>query len=494
MKTKTIKYLFAGLAFTMFSCDNYMDVNEDPNNIHQEDIHPALMLPGAMTGSYRVQATTMNRLGNIFMQNWGANVNNFTAANNDEYRLSVDNTFYSGIWDGLYVNINNYQQIINYNAEDYDNHKAVAYIMKSYYMQYIVDLYGDCPYSQAFMGQENTTPGYDDDRSIYRDLITSIDKGMALFYSADANDKALGTSDVIFGGSPSRWLKFANTLKLRILLRQSGLADTATQTYINDQLDVINASGVLFLDEDATINPGYNRSSAAGLNPFYAIFRTAGGNATQSDGFFRATDYVGKFLNGDFNGGIVDNRRERLYTLVDGDVIGAVQGEITGPAEMSLIGPGLIDSYDQDGIIMTLAEAKFILAEMSYLYPAKLSAFDPQTEFENGIVASFDYLGATGAGTYIGNISGVSELGWAGNVIESIATQKWIATNGLNAIESYIEYTRTGFPAVPLATTAQHPNRPYRLMYPSSEYISNAANVPNVTSAQVFVQGPFWKN
>lgn len=73
-------------------------------------------------------------------------------------------------------------------------------------------------------------------------------------------------------------------------------------------------------------------------------------------------------------------------------------------------------------------------------------------------------------------------------------TQKWLAVNGINPIESYIDLTRTGYPVLPLATTAIYPNRPYRLSYPLSEYVANSANVPTLTQSQLFVQGPFWKN
>jgi hypothetical protein len=225
MKIKNVKYFLAALSLGLFSCDNYLDINENPNQIQAEDITPNLQLPGAMVSAHRVQSVTMNILGNIWMQNWGGDVNNFTGVNIEEYNLQISNNFYTGIWDGIYPAVANFEQIINFNSPNYDNHKAVAYFMKSYYMQYIVDIYGDAPYSQAFKGQDNLTPAYDDDKAIYRDLITNIDKGIALLYGADSSDAAMGTSDVIFQGNVSNWLRFANTLKLKILLRQSEMTD-----------------------------------------------------------------------------------------------------------------------------------------------------------------------------------------------------------------------------------------------------------------------------
>ena len=504
MKIKNVKYFLAALSLGMVSCDNFLDINENPNQINAEDITPNLQLPGAMVAAQRVQAVTMNVLGNIWMQNWGGDVNNFTGVNIEEYNLQISNSFYTGIWDGIYPAVANFEQIINYNSTNYDNHKAVAYILKSYYMQYIVDMYGDAPYSQAFLGQKNTTPAYDDDKAIYRDLVTNIDKGVALLYAADSADKALGTSDILFDGNVSNWLKFANTLKLRILMRQSGMTDADTVAYLATQFATIQNGP--FLDADAGINPGYSNSAASRLNPFYSIFYATNGNGTQTFNSTRATEYIAKFLNGTSptSAGVIDPRRGLLYTLVNNGsglkVAGATQGLTSWPeANLSQIGPGLFrdtnakaGGADEDSYIMTLAETKFLLAEA--IEKGYITTGNAKSEFDAGISASMTLLGAT-PGSYLIGIDGKPGLGWnAGTNIESIMTQKWIALNGINALESFIEYNRTGYPNIPLATTAQFPNRPRRLMYPTSELVSNSANVPSVTLNQIFVQGPFWYN
>lgn len=503
MKIKNIKYVFALLSFALFSCDSFLDINENPNQIKAEDITPNLQLPGAMVAANRVQAITMNVLGNIWMQNWGGDVNNFTGVNIEEYNLQISNSFYTGIWDGIYPAVANFQQIINFNSPDYDNHKAVAYILKSYYMQYIVDMYGDAPYSQAFLGQSNPTPAYDDDKAIYRDLVTNIDKAIALLYAADANDLPLGASDVIFEGNVSNWLKFANTLKLRLLLRQSEMTDADTVAYLTTEFATI-ANGP-FLDANATINPGYSKYAASRMNPFYSIFFLTNGNATQTFNSTRATEYVSKFLNGTLpvSSGVIDPRRFFLYTTVNNGsgptITGATQGLTSWPeANLSQIGPGLFRDTnataaggDEDSNVITLAETKFLIAEAierGYL------TGNAKSEFDAGISASMTLLGAT-PGAYLTAINTKPGLGWnAGTNIQSIMTQKWIALNSINGLESFIEYTRTGFPNIPLATTAQYPNRPRRLLYPTSELVANSANVPSVSLNQIFVQGPFWYN
>ena len=144
--------------------------------------------------------------------------------------------------------------------------------------------------------------------------------------------------------------------------------------------------------------------------------------------------------------------------------------------------------------MLTASESYFLQAEAvvrSYL------TGNAKALFQSGIQASFDLLqvSASGAG-YIAASDGLDGIGWDGspNKIQAIMTQKWIALNGINGIESYIEYTRTGFPATAVSTVAITPtgDLPKRLLYPTSELTGNSANVPNVSLSQIFTQGPFW--
>ena len=165
---------------TIFSCDKYLDVNDPLNDPTADQVSPDLILAGALTRTYATQAITMNRLGNVFMNNWSANINAFTGGLNEEYQLIVTSTFYNGIWDGLFLNVANFQAMIDSNAEDFENHKAIAKIMKSFYIQYLVDLYGDIPYSQAFQGGDNLTPAYDDAKEVYREILTEVDEALGI--------------------------------------------------------------------------------------------------------------------------------------------------------------------------------------------------------------------------------------------------------------------------------------------------------------------------
>ena len=483
---------------TTVSCDDYLDINDPKNDPTVSQVTPDLILSGALTSTHSTQVNSMNRLGNVFMNNWGANVNAFTGGFNEEYQLILTSTFYNSIWDQLYVRMANFQSIIDTPSEGYNNHQAIAKIMKSFYMQSVVDLYGDVPYSEAFKGGENTTPMYDNDMAIYRQLIVEVDEALDLINNADDLTKPVGTEDVMYMGDMENWVKFANTLKLRILMRQATLAesDGEAATYLSAQFQSLQ--GASFLTSSATINPGYAKD-AGRQNPFYSTYGfDVEGNRTTSNRFVVASLYAERFLDGSLTS-VFDPRINRIYTPIGEEVLGVEQGidsnDPSVPATISPLGPGLLKGDTQDGIVFSASSSFFLQSEA--VFRGYLSG-DAKQLFEDGIRASFNYLededNDLDEETYIAEINTVDGAGWdaSSNKIEAIMTQKWIALNGIDAIESWIEYTRTGFPEIPLAINAQRGFKPNRLLYPSSEYIANAANVPTQQAADAFSTYIFW--
>src|SRR5690606_12812535 len=143
---------------------------------------------------------------------------------------------YAAIWNNTYVRTTTFSLIINNEDPVYTNYNAIARIMKTYYFQYLVDLYGDIPYSEAHQLGANIQPSYDDDEAIYGSLLEELNTAISLINNAPMEAIAPGSEDVIMGGNMGQWVKFANTLKLRLLLRQE-----ATGTY-NSQFASLNGA------------------------------------------------------------------------------------------------------------------------------------------------------------------------------------------------------------------------------------------------------------
>jgi hypothetical protein len=500
--SKTIIGLF--VTASLVSCQDYLDVNDSPNNPTAESITPDLLLGGAISTPY-ANTLAANQLGNVMMNNWGSNVNAFTGGFDDEFRLNLTTTFYTTVWDNTYRGIATLRRISSSEEEVYDNHKAIATIVQSYYFQNLVDHYGDLPFENALQFGENYTPSYDDDMAIYRSLVEDLDNAIAMINDADDSDAAVGSEDVIFQGNMSKWVQFANTLKLRLLARQFTLAETdgATASYLAEEFADLELN---FVNEDVTINPGYV-NGAGKQNPYYATYGfDTEGNAVQNRNAIVAADYAVEFMQGqqpnnpnvteNIATGVFDSRVNAYYELIDNtEVVGVVQGanSDTSAEELSKFGTGLIIDSSQDGYLMLQAEVLLLQAEAisrSYI-PG-----DAKTKFQDAIRASYESLGlsSSSAESYITDSDSENLIGWDGspNKIEAIMTQKWLATNGRTAQESWIEYRRTGFPNVPLAITAEKAEKPNRLLYPTSEYNTNAANVPQQSQSDAFDTAIFW--
>lgn len=548
---KNIKTLISAavVAFSLVSCSDYLDINENPNSVHIENITPDLLLPGTITQMYRSQAGDQMQLGSFMMNNWAGNTYLYGGPFSAEFTLSsVNSQFYNGIWDATYQNLYNFKIIENYPNADHSQDKfvAIAKILKAFYMQPIVDLYGDIPYSEAFQTQANPTPKYDNDEDVYKALIADIDAGVALINGGEGTSPA--GADIIYAGDMTKWKAFANTVKLRFLIRMSK-ATGAMGTYRDQQLAALAASNPTFLTintgsgkaaDDVYETPGYSLANNDSMNPLMlTYFFNSAQTAVANSQLFTVSEHTANVLEGNtiLNSsqytkftGLTDPRRTRFFTSIPYTFNGVSYNRLKGIRQGATAGqPGAeIDPNSpssrtvskfssimmygnvttggtvplagsaRGGTLMTVAESLFLQAEAALRWPS-LFTFSAQTKFNSGVTGAFNYVGSSAsAPAYIAAISTRAGLGWTGTdqqKIEAIMTQKWLATMNVNPLESFIEYNRTGFPYTPLAVTATVANKPYRLQYPQSEFSANSANTPNVPTGSLFTKNsytPFW--
>ena len=95
---------------------------------------------------------------------------------------------------------------------------AIARIWKVFVIHRSTDYYGPIPYSK--IGIDDVTVPYDSQKDIYFDLLKELAEASADLKSSIAQP-SYGVQDVIYGGNNSKWLKFGNTLRLRLALRIS---------------------------------------------------------------------------------------------------------------------------------------------------------------------------------------------------------------------------------------------------------------------------------
>lgn len=492
--------LALALIFSAVSCEDYLDVNDSPNGAEVDNLTPDLVLAGAMHRPSIEYLTSMNQLGNTMIATWTGNTQAFQAPFSDEFNYNLTTDFYDFVWDRMYIRTSNLTHIINFeNGDNYDYHKAVAKILKSFYFQNLVDIYGDIPYTEIHQRGENLFPAYNSASNVYNMLINQIDEAIALIDNTNTSTvKPLGSDDIMLGGDLNQWKKFGNTVKLRLLVRKAAWAQqTGGQalTDFNSQMASLNQPGVEFLStgEDIRINAGY-QNEIDKQNPFFAEFGyQTNGNPTAGQRQVGPTQFLVEFLNGTTTGEY-DPRLNRLFEPRTGQVgiIGLNQGTAGAPAQL---GDALISSFNQDGIIMTAAESYFLQAEAAHL-GFLTSVGTAEALFKNGITASFNLLGAS-MGTYLTTSDDNDLIGWNSTTdkLELIINQKWLALNSINGLETWIEYNRTGYPAnMPFPQQSPSGPRPVRLLYPTSEYTGNSANVSafGQTVQSAFNDNIFW--
>lgn len=495
---KLIKQLFYILIpiTLLSSCDNYLDVNTSPNNPQASQVTPSLVLPAAQNGSFSALVGSPNNLGNVMMNQWAGDVTNFTSGNTDEYFYNITSSFYSNVWDSFYLATDKLQAIINADSDENRYFAAIAKIMKVRSMQNVVDLYGDAPYSEAFQRGLNYQPSYDNDSDIYMALYDDLDSAIDMINNAPLNAENPGTSDVILGGDMDTWVKVANTLKLKLLVRASSSSNGDVQTFVNSKFPSLASATFLGAGENVTINPGYV-ADVGKQNPFWNRYGfSSDGNQTQTNKFTVGSEHFIEFLKG--NGPApFDNRISAFFTTASGsggDYQGVEQGadDPDDPSiGLSFIGSGLLNSASQSGYYFTASESLFLQAEAAL--NGRISGTASQF-FDSAITESFNMYGVGGAASYISSITGLDGVGWASSNLEAIMLQKWIAMHSLGGAESLIEHNRTGYPNPPLPLLTSDSHRPYRLLYPSSEIIGNGSNVPNQSESDAFAPTIFWQN
>ena len=231
---KSILGIFIGILVLGLgtSCKKYLDVNTDPNRA--SSVTPQLILPQAITYT----AAVLNGYNSYGAQTglYCANAGGYGGFGESiTYNYTTTGT---GTWGSTYDNLEDYQTVLNTSAGNnlYSYFSAAARIMKVLNFQLLVDTYNDVPYVDALKGSTKLNPTYTAGKDIYKDLASQLDTAIAEIAKGDATPGVtpLGSSDVLFGGNTTKWKQFANTLKLRIIVRGNGKVPFSNTTFSAD--------------------------------------------------------------------------------------------------------------------------------------------------------------------------------------------------------------------------------------------------------------------
>lgn len=474
---KTIIILFTFVA--LFSCKkNFEELNTNPNS--PTSVQPSLLLRQVVYNygdemSYE-GFVAGNLLGQYFTQ---IDFNLFD-------RHSLLETQYGGNpWPLLYKSLRDNEAILTQAKENsvYKVYEGPSLILKAYLTANLTDIYGDVPYSEALKGSEgNITPAYDTQESIYKSangILDNLNKGLSAIQNYTGAQSLDG--DILFNGNLTMWEKFANSLKIKYLMRISNV-DTVSGRLQN----VFNTGNYMTSNVD---NATFDFTDGQPNNFRMAKLREGDFN------LFIMSETIEEILNR-YN----DPRVAILFRPTGNDTTGSVyNGLLNGPdasatsitvADYSLTGTIFRENTGNlDANFLTAWETEFLLAEAAQKGYITSS---PQMHYDNGVALAFEYWGATLPASYLTTDSSAFGI-FGADPIEQIITQKWIA-NCINGYEGWIEYRRTGFPQLKtIQASLNNDLIPVRMPYPTDEAALNTANYNAATATNGnSVNAPVW--
>ena len=512
---KYFKYIMLSLiVITGSSCKKFLDINTNPNSLTTAT--PSLILPQAITNSALISNNSSQSMSDF--AGYQANAGGFGGFGSVvTYDFGTGN--FNGLWIGTYDNANDFEYIINNSSNDITEaySTAIARIMKSFGFERLVNQYNDAPYSDALKAAASLQPKFDKAEDIYKACIAELNKSIADITTAQANistKKITASADPLFGGNMDRWKRFANTVKLRMLIKMAGVP--AQQSYATAGFASIDRS-IGFLLEDAINQPTYEKTTRP--SPVYSSlgFTGTGTNVNTSR---IPTKWIFSFYNGtkltDPARGSVIYRNFNTAPLTPTNQLGDESAGV--PAALAAGSAwftgnntvastvGVVKGPGQGVPVMLAAESSFLQAEA---FARNYLTGDAAAAFNNGILQSFTYLykNATNAvdpskdpvadvATYRteNSTSPLVNFSLALSIeqkIEAIITQKYIAFNMISNDEAFNEFRRTTYPKIvngSLVATETFASRqsisprpdklPSRILYPQQEYNLNPNNTP----------------
>ncbi len=498
------------------------DLQNDPNSPTSAAATPQLVLPGTLT-------SLVNILNSTSYQSEGAWMGYWMYSPGYSFNSSVENYVMTSSgpqhWDDYYGVLANLNFIAGETTTPtLANYHDIANILEAICFKNLVDLYNKVPYSQALKGSGNFNPTYDDGSSIYDSLVAKLDAAIASIQSNIGNASVTlpASDDIAFNGDMSKWLKFANTVKLKLLVQQSAV--TSKAAYLSSEAG--STASVGFLTQDAFVNPGYTQSQPSpmwgnfGLSPSGAIngaFTYIVSNQSIIDFYTKTNDQrLAYFCAQNHTTPASANYYSAPLPVNPANYSGNYLGnQASLPNGGSGIGPGLIPTPNQSAVLMLAAESYFVQAEATVYgwLPGGYAA--AQTLYDQGITASYEYLNVGGskssADSYAASYYGQSTVPYVAfpstvsndSLIHTIITQKWAALNSISNVEAYDDWRRTfdpalnsGYPIVPVSKSTSNvaPHAPFRYFYPTEEATSNGASwqAAGGPTVDVFNDKIFW--
>ncbi len=444
-------------------CDDYLDINDDPNNPTNAPLSGLMTRTSFETGD---NVQNVSSVTSFYVQ-YLASPN--PAASTD----TMEPVPYDQTWFELYdvmTDISDMEELAE--AEDASHYLGIAKVLKAINLGLTVDMWGSIPYSEAFFAQ-TITPAYDDDQALYGTIMSLLNEGIALLSAPNTNESfEPGSDDFIYQGDTDLWVKAANALRARFMLHLS-----ETSSY--DPAAILTAVDAGFdgSEENATVE-----YFDVQINPWSAV--AINNEALLLGGWI--SEQLVEAMDGTTYG-YVDPRMPYMFGATDeGEFVGTENGAGRGDAaeqgERSyLVEGGYYTSRTSSLEVITYTEQKFIEAEAALAANNATRAYDAYLE---GIESHMQTIGVPQVEIDVYLALPAVAVGAGSLTRDLILKEKYIALF-LNP-ETYNDARRYDFQYEDMTVAANlNPELggtfATRVIYPESETQRNSSNVPSVT-------------
>jgi hypothetical protein len=379
----------------------------------------------------------------------------------------------------------------------------------------MVDLFGDIPFSEA--GQLNLTgeivlPRFDSGEEIYRTLLEGLEESAAYFASASPSpivSSGFSIQDILLEGNLDKWRRYANSLRLRLLMHISFQNESKAQA---DVMEMLSAPGDFPLVDEATYNVLLEPLTNYTDNMRNAVTELTSHIAPQflvEEVLKPANDpRIHVLYDKNVN---VDGVYNADYYSMPPDIPSSEQEENIADRRYAILDSStFILNTSFPGIVMTASEVNFLKAEAFERWG---STADAQMAYEKAVTQAVDFvfylnkLGADFRGadpepavtplekiTLLANPT-VIYAGTRDQKLAKIGIQKWLSLGFMQSVEAWTEVRRTNYPVltfIPDTSTPASQMPPSRLMYPGTEKVYNAVNFEAVAGKDVPTAKIFW--
>lgn len=448
------------------SCDSYLDINVNPNSPSEENIENSMLMPA-------IEMNIASSYGNFLRITGGYHSQHYAHLNGtsnyvDYSQFSMSATRSSGTYTQFTQKaLQNLKTVLTKSSEDEEwGTYLAATTLRAFVYQTLVDCYGDVPYTEA-LDPTNLTPKYDEGQAIYDGVLAELDVALANV----ATSSPVCTNFLYPSANASRWIQFANALKLKMLMRMANVRNVQSEVAALIAEDNFPTADVTYKDCWA--------NEAGHMSPFFAEEFSSAWGATQTNVCANLA-IIGTMQVKDSEGN-VEYEDPRLPAFFEVSPTGEYIGGISGtnyPSSTAMVNwcrP--VASYDMPVYLISVAEIEFFKAEYYARYG---SASEAASHYAAAIEASFASAGVSGAAEYVARYPFN-----ANNYQQSIGLAKWVALAGINSFEAWCELRRLDYPAFGSAQGSDFYKPGTGAEYDASAYVPGTLYTPILVFGEV---------